>query len=171
MSDKTVTIKLMSDEGHTEFTLATPDALVKLNELHNNGQRWVYVNGAVVSPSRLTEQILEDANSISVYNPLVGGVNDPITFDVALHIAKLKDENGEYSIESVSKFSRFPLILEFIPKNDEELRTSAGITIHVEEEDVITVISSRNALVQAIKAKLDEFANLEYGKFRETFNV
>ena len=48
--EEKVVIKVTSDEGHTEFTLTKKEAVSKLTELYDGGQRWIYLNGSVVSP-------------------------------------------------------------------------------------------------------------------------
>lgn len=71
-----VKIKVSSEEGHTEYNLVPSEALAKINELYDNGKRWIYIDGSNVSPSRLTEASLAGAKSVVMMNAVVGGSSE-----------------------------------------------------------------------------------------------
>ena len=170
--EEKVVIKVTSDEGHTEFTLIKKEAVSKLTELYDGGQRWIYLNGSVVSPSRLSESMLTPDTEIKVANALVGGYcyEDPEA-DFDLHIAKFNNGDGEWDIKAISPKSKFPMVIEIIPANAEEIRTAPAVRVWVDEDSVVEVLHMRSLLCKGIEHVLDEFVEGEADKYATIYNV
>ena len=111
--EKTVTIKVASNEGHTEFSLTPKEAIDKINEIYTNENKWLYIDGSNVLPSRMTESMLVEAQSITMLNAIVGGEYKPdLSGIIDLHITKFTDEHGDSVVEGMDERSTFPITIE-----------------------------------------------------------
>lgn len=90
--EKLVILKVMSLEGHSEFSLTPQAAIDEIKKLYNDEKKWVYIDGSVVHPNRLTQEMLLGAKEILASNAVVGGV---LLFSDAPEYKNNLDEEGE----------------------------------------------------------------------------
>lgn len=68
------TIKVVSNEGHTEIEAATAEeAVAVIQQEVENGRKWAYINSNAVDVNDLTAAMLNENAEITLTNPLVGG--------------------------------------------------------------------------------------------------
>ena len=68
------TIKVVSNEGHTEIeTNTAEEAVAVIRQEVENGRKWAYINSNAVDVNDLTASMLNENAEITLTNPLVGG--------------------------------------------------------------------------------------------------
>lgn len=164
-----VTVVVTSQEGHTEFSLTSKDALAKVIEIHNNQGKWAYLGSSVVSPSRLTEDMLQEHKVVVMADALVGGQGSEMIID--LHIAPFQNEDKSSAVEAVDPESKFVVTMEYVPQNVEKFRLEPALRVWVNQEFFTEVAHQRELIFKGALAKLNEFMNLELAKYRNTYKV
>lgn len=170
---KQVTVKVTSNEGHTEFTTTSKDAIEKINEIYESEGKWVYVDGTNVAPSRLTESMLEDAQNITLANIVVGGhcCEEGLSAIFDLHITNFTNQDGDSEVEGMDENSTFPITIEMVMPDQDKLVTEPRIRLWIDESKIVEVIHMRNLIFKGLKRKLDEFAENGLAEYRHIYNV
>jgi len=72
MSDKTVTIEMIDNNGPTEKVCSITEAIAFINSEKRNNKT-VFINGAPYMSDLILENQIENAKTITIMNQLVGG--------------------------------------------------------------------------------------------------
>lgn len=72
--NKNYTLKIVSNEGHTELTYETPEEAVEriIHEVSQNN-KWVYVNNQALDKHEINVDVIKTSKEIVLTNPLIGG--------------------------------------------------------------------------------------------------
>jgi len=134
MEEVKVLLKVTSLEGHTEFSLVPSDAIDKIKTLYNEEKKWTYIDGGLVSPTRVTEAMLLNAKSIVLSNAIVGGVD----------FAAYKNNN-------ISDLTRNDVDAKVVPVDDDPVVDNCGPAPVVDKGHVV-----KDDIPAPASKKLDE---------------
>ncbi len=70
---KKIEIAVISDEGHSEFSLVPQEALEKVRQLTNKEGKWLYLDNVYTNTETLTELDLINAVDVTLTNAVAGG--------------------------------------------------------------------------------------------------
>ena len=73
MTSKTIHIKVVSLDGHTDLELAPLEAIREINRLVKEEGKWAFLDGIFTDPQELTTDNLTQVQDITLTNALAGG--------------------------------------------------------------------------------------------------
>ena len=156
MAKKLIHIDVTSMNGHDEFNLLPPDALVKLKEITANNDKWVFVGSERKNVEMLTEQDLIDATTedlgITVVSAIAGGCEAP---------AKPIEINVSYKNKQ-----KHALVVDFV-----EDSYHREVNLSIAKEQVYDVLRNRDVIVRAIKKKLSDKVEVTIDDMAKVLNA
>ncbi len=70
---KEITYRVVSPNGHDEYTLDHSTALTSIRALVKDEGKWLYIDNDYVNPETLTTRDLDQADDIILTNAVAGG--------------------------------------------------------------------------------------------------
>lgn len=172
-NENKIHLQIASEQGHTDEYLEASAAVDRIREYTATGNRWVYINGGLVSPQKLTAEALTPKQKVVIMNSVVGGScgQNLQQYDTATSVVEMVDKDGEISLEGVSGSSKFAIVVEIVPRSEEEFRTATGFRFIINKNAFDEVVALRRPISEGLVRELETLAQKELKLVRELRNV